>query len=110
MWTNKNNKENTCLIAGSTYMNFRSGEPNNAGGDEDCANMWEDGGWNDAMCDSADRQFQYLCEIEGKRLLSAVLFNFPSSFCLLWNTNQPAQGVRPEFSMDLFHADLILTF
>ena len=70
----------TCFIA-ATYSNFRCGEPNNAGGDEDCANMWEDGGWNDAMCDSADRQFQYLCEIESKFILQVVLLSQFSLLC-----------------------------
>ncbi|XP_038600336.1 mannose-binding protein C-like [Tachyglossus aculeatus] len=33
-----------------TYTNWRSGEPNNAGGKENCVTMLEDGEWNDVPC------------------------------------------------------------
>ncbi|XP_040178399.1 mannose-binding protein C-like [Rana temporaria] len=41
------------------YINWSSGEPNNAFGDEDCVVMWEDGRWNDDNCIA---KFFFLCE------------------------------------------------
>lgn len=42
-----------------TYFNWRAGEPNNLRNNEDCVEMWEDGGWNDENC--ANRRF-FVCE------------------------------------------------
>lgn len=33
-----------------TYTNWASGEPNNTGGDEDCVQIYPNGGWNDLPC------------------------------------------------------------
>lgn len=33
-----------------TYTNWASGEPNNSGGDEDCVQIYPNGGWNDLPC------------------------------------------------------------
>lgn len=41
------------------YVNWRAGEPNSFGGNEDCVEMWDDGGWNDENCLS--RRF-FICE------------------------------------------------
>jgi hypothetical protein len=44
-----------------TYTRWRSGEPNNDNGNEDCVNLAGDrgGGWDDRPC---DRGYAYLCE------------------------------------------------
>lgn len=34
----------------STFRNWDSTQPDNSGGDEDCVQMWFEGGWNDAWC------------------------------------------------------------
>ena len=41
-----------------TYTNWRNGEPNNAG-NEDCTEVYGDGGWNDLPC---TRIYPYICE------------------------------------------------
>ncbi len=42
------------------YDNWNGNEPNNAGGNEDCAHMWANGGrWNDLPC---DRRLGFICE------------------------------------------------
>ncbi|XP_068115096.1 pulmonary surfactant-associated protein D-like [Hyperolius riggenbachi] len=44
------------------YTNWGPGEPNNAyGRDEDCVEMWENGKWNDNVCNDRDL---VICEIE----------------------------------------------
>ncbi|XP_073453221.1 mannose-binding protein C-like [Aquarana catesbeiana] len=42
-----------------TYFNWRAGEPNNLNNNEDCVEMWDDGGWNDENC--ASKRF-FVCE------------------------------------------------
>ena len=37
---------------GTNYTNFSGGEPNNAGGREDCIHMWGGNRWNDMPCTS----------------------------------------------------------
>lgn len=45
----------------SDYENWRGSEPNNYGGNEDCVNLWEDGGWNDLRC--ARRLSRFICNL-----------------------------------------------
>ena len=44
-----------------SYTNWHAGEPNDAGGNEDCAqlNRFGDDTWNDEPC---SREFYYICE------------------------------------------------
>ena len=46
-----------------TYTNWRSGEPNNAHGGEDCVHFYinYNGEWNDANCEG---NYNSICEIE----------------------------------------------
>jgi cysteine-rich repeat protein len=43
----------------TTFIRFDTGEPNNAGGDEDCIELDNDTDWNDENCAAKD---SYLCE------------------------------------------------
>ncbi|XP_077323753.1 pulmonary surfactant-associated protein A-like [Lithobates pipiens] len=43
-----------------TYFNWHAGEPNNLRNNEDCVEMWDDGGWNDENC--ASKRF-FICEL-----------------------------------------------
>jgi hypothetical protein len=45
--------------ADNVYRNFGEGEPNDSGGNEDCAIMRGDGRWNDGEC---DRPMPFVCE------------------------------------------------
>jgi hypothetical protein len=51
------------LAAGSTqlsqYARWSTNQPDDAGGAEDCAEMWSDGTWNDQVCTSAR---DFVCE------------------------------------------------
>jgi hypothetical protein len=50
--------------SGSTYTNWYPSEPNDSGGDEDCAQLnrfHPDYGWNDEPCTSS---FRYICEAD----------------------------------------------
>ena len=58
-WTGLHDREVEGAFAwdggsGSSFTDWRAGEPNDYGGDEDCAAMADDGGgaWNDRDCDS----------------------------------------------------------
>ena len=47
-----------------TYTDWNPGEPNNAGGVEDCAHMFPPAGkWNDRKC---FKSLKYLCETSGR--------------------------------------------
>ena len=55
-WLGLNDRESEgsfVWVDGSTpgYVNWAPGEPNDAGGNEDCAHLWVDGSWNDLHCD-----------------------------------------------------------
>ena len=48
----------------ATYTNWNPGEPNDAGGVEDCAHMLPPAGkWNDLACSGS---LKYLCETSGR--------------------------------------------
>jgi hypothetical protein len=49
-----------CGTSGFTGPGWGAGEPNNSGGNEDCAALTNGGGWFDASCDDSAR---YLCEL-----------------------------------------------
>ena len=44
----------------SVFRRWNSGEPNNVGGNENCAEMWDNGYWNDAPC---TQRRPSICEI-----------------------------------------------
>jgi len=63
--------QNADVNTASTYSNWRSGEPNNADGNEHCATYLPEKGWNDVKCDSASQiivefgpETSSLCETE----------------------------------------------
>jgi hypothetical protein len=49
-----------CGTSAYTAPGWGGGEPNNSGGNEDCAALTNGGGWFDATCDDSAR---YLCEL-----------------------------------------------
>ena len=51
-----------------SYSHWNGGEPNNAGGNEDCGHMFPPKGkWNDAPCHGS---LHYLCETNGEETLT----------------------------------------
>lgn len=44
------------------YRNWASDEPNDSGGDEECAEIYDDGSWNDIPCDDSTVHHPGLCE------------------------------------------------
>ena len=66
------------------YRNWDSGEPNDSGGDEDCAQTnWNDGRWNDIGCDDPH---QGLCEYSdgSYNLTSSKEWNSARTTCENW--------------------------
>ena len=68
LYKNPTDKSQWLWVDGSraTYTHWRSGEPNNSGGQEDCGNLFSKTrgrAWNDLPCRSSLR---YICEIRGK--------------------------------------------
>ena len=68
LYRNPKDKSRWLWVDGSslTYTSWYSGEPNNSGGSEDCAEMfstslgWK---WNDAPCTTS---YRYICETNGR--------------------------------------------
>ena len=53
------------------WQNWRSGEPNDLDGDEDCVNIFGDGLWNDIRCSD---EFKAVCQInKSKYIFFSVL-------------------------------------
>ena len=44
------------------FTNWASGEPNDSGGDEECAEMYPSGEWNDIPCDDSSDYHEGVCE------------------------------------------------
>lgn len=53
-----------------TYSNWRSGEPNNCCGGEDCIAMHDYEQWNDVFC---HQEFQAVCEIPRKYMIVLIV-------------------------------------
>ena len=51
--------DGTSLAATGSHWRVTSGEPNNWGGSEDCAELHNDGLWNDNSC---SREFAFICK------------------------------------------------
>ena len=73
LWRDPNVHSRWLWVDGSiaTYTHWSPGEPNDAGGVEDCAHMFPPAGkWNDLACSSS---LKYLCETNGRQHDDCVL-------------------------------------
>ena len=73
LWRDPNVHSRWLWVDGSiaTYTHWPPGEPNDAGGVEDCAHMFPPAGkWNDLACSSS---LKYLCETNGRQHHDCVL-------------------------------------
>ena len=51
--------DGTSLAATGSHWRVSTGEPNNWGSNEDCAEFHDDGKWNDNWC---ERTFAFICQ------------------------------------------------
>lgn len=73
----------------STYTNWASSEPNDQSG-EDCAEMYDSGGWNDIPCDDSTNHHIGLCEYGGEEYNttgSAMSWSSAKNTCDSWGGN-----------------------
>jgi gliding motility-associated-like protein len=69
-----------------SYSNWAPGEPNNAGGNENCTQIYPDGGWNDLNCSG----YNSLSVIEVNICPQVSVVNVPPTHCPLTNVTMNA--------------------